>query len=254
MRASARGFSLIELALGLVIVATLLSALLVPLATQMDQRRTAETQTLLEQAKEALLGFAAGTGRLPCPATEGTNGAEAVVDINTGACTRQRGFLPAATLGLSPVDSAGFQTDSFGGDLNRIRYAVSAANRAPSVTNRLYTMTNGLRGADAAQLIAGDPQGLNLTVCSTRSDNPSTCSAGLTLANQNVVAVVFSVGKSRAVRANTADEDENEDITPGNQIFVSRGYSEAADQQFDDILLWIPPSILISRLAAAGQL
>ena len=63
------GFSLVELALGLVIVATLLSALLVPLATQLDQRRTGETQRLLEVAREAIYGFVVAQDRFPCPAT-----------------------------------------------------------------------------------------------------------------------------------------------------------------------------------------
>ena len=38
------------------------------------------------------------------------------------------GFLPAVTLGFSPVDSNGYAVDSWGSTQNRIRYAVSNAN------------------------------------------------------------------------------------------------------------------------------
>lgn len=250
---SQSGFSLIELALGLVIVATLMSALLVPLATQIDQRRTTETDRLLEQAREALLGFAAGHGRLPCPATAASNGQEAA-DVGTGTCTTHRGFLPAVTLGLSPVDGAGFQTDAFGGDANRLRYAVSEAVKPPTA-NKLFTVNNGLRGTDATTQIAASSAG-NLRICSLPSTTLTTCdgAGNVTLAADNVVAVIFSVGKSASIRGPSAGEAENTDATAANRIFVSQPYNERAGAEFDDQIIWISTNVLISRLAAAGQL
>ena len=55
---SSRGFTLIELAVSIFIIALVLGAILVPLATQVEQRQISETQKTLEDAKEALLGFA----------------------------------------------------------------------------------------------------------------------------------------------------------------------------------------------------
>ncbi len=252
---SQAGFSLIELALGLVIVATLMSALLVPLATQIDQRRTTETDRLLEQAREAVLGFAAGHGRLPCPATATSNGQESPSPPSSnGVCTTHRGFLPAVTLGLSPVDGAGFQTDAFGGDINRLRYAVSEAVK-PSTANMLFTAPNGLRGIDAASQIATSSTG-NLRVCSLDSTVLADCNGAgnVTLAANNVVAVILSVGKSAPIRGPSSGETENVDQTAGNRIFVSQPYNERAGAEFDDQILWISTNVLISRLAAAGQL
>jgi len=251
LRGSQRGFSLIELALGLIIVATMLSALLVPLATQMDQRRTSETTALLEQAREALLGFAVGRGRFPCPAIATSNGQESFSNAADGTCTTQRGFLPAVTLGLSPVDANGFQLDGFGGATNRIRYAVSDAIK--SATNKLYTVDAGIRGANIAAQIAASSTG-NFSICSVASTQDTTCSHGVTLANQTAIVVVYSLGKGAATRDNSTDEAENVSAVAAKRILVSRGYSDAAGQEFDDILLWISPSVLISRLAAAGQL
>jgi prepilin-type N-terminal cleavage/methylation domain-containing protein len=64
-----RGFSLVEIAIVMVIIAILITAVGIPLATQVDQQRNVETQKQLEQIKEAIYGYAMANGRLPCPAT-----------------------------------------------------------------------------------------------------------------------------------------------------------------------------------------
>ena len=53
-----RGFTLIELAVVVAIFGLLLTILVVPLSTQFDQQRAAETQKQLENVREALIGFA----------------------------------------------------------------------------------------------------------------------------------------------------------------------------------------------------
>ncbi len=63
-----KGFSLIELAIVLVVVALLIGGLLVPLSMQIEQQRIRDTQKTLEEIKEALVGFAIANGRLPRPA------------------------------------------------------------------------------------------------------------------------------------------------------------------------------------------
>ena len=250
------GFSLIELAIGLVIVATMLSALLVPLATQLDQRRTAETQALLEEAREALLGFAIGQDRFPCPASNTSSGQEAFAttsppgSASDGQCATYRGWLPAATLGLSPVDRAGYQTDGFGGDTNRIRYAIADADHPTSTGNKLFTSTHGMVTATLAN-VATDTTG-RLSICAQASTANTTCSAGAVLANGNAIAVILSVGKNPDGRSD--DENENLDAAAGNRIFVSRTHSDLAGGQFDDLVLWISPNVVISRLAAAGKI
>ena len=65
-----RGFTLIELAVVIAIVALLLGALLVPLATQIQGRNVKETRESLAEIKEALMGYAMTQGRLPCPDTD----------------------------------------------------------------------------------------------------------------------------------------------------------------------------------------
>src|SRR5258706_10493071 len=63
-----KGFSLVELAVALAIIALLLAGALIPLSTQMDVRNVADTQRTMESIREAIVGFAQANGRLPCPA------------------------------------------------------------------------------------------------------------------------------------------------------------------------------------------
>ena len=247
------GFSLIELAIGLVIVATLLSSLLVPLVTQLDQKRTAETQRLLEQAREALIGFAAANNRLPCPATGATGNESFAVGgtATTGACLvtpGTTGFLPGATLGLSPLDAQGFYVDAFASDRNRIRYAVS--NQTISTVTNPFTRINGMKNATMIAIAASS----NLLFVCSATPAASNCGTATALANGTAIAVVFSPGKNAILNAPSADELENTDT---DNVFVSRTYSDrtgGTSTVFDDQMLWLSPAPLFSRLLSAGAL
>jgi len=89
-----RGFTLTELAVVFAIASLLLATGLYTLAAQTDQRNFEETRRRLEAARELLLGFAIVVGRLPCPATATSGGAEAITTPPNCDAT-YGGFLPA---------------------------------------------------------------------------------------------------------------------------------------------------------------
>jgi prepilin-type N-terminal cleavage/methylation domain-containing protein len=280
-RTRSRGFSLIELAIGLVIVATLLSALLVPLATQMDQQRAAETRRQLETARDALMGFATSHGRLPCPATDLSNGVEAFLpptgSAANGQCASAHGFLPGVTLGLSPLDGNGYYRDAYGTLSNRIRYAVSLSNvdrysnsvdcatrtippgtPAVAIIRPLTTSPSAGAGMRAATMQAiaqaATCDNFFFTVCTTGAN--CTGAGNQTLSNGGAMVVVWSLGRNAGDTGRTtpADELENQD---NDNFFVlrdRRDRREDADNEFDDYVLWISPSLLLARMAAAGAL
>ena len=116
------------------IIALLLGSILVPLQTQIESRNFENTQRILEQAREALVGYAGAYGYFPCPASATSNGLESGPNHATGACAAvvtgtnaYIGFLPAAALGFTPTDAQGYAVDAWGQSLdrNRIRYAIS---------------------------------------------------------------------------------------------------------------------------------
>ena len=152
-----RGSSLVEIAVVLIIITLLLTMVAVPLATQIEQRRVEDTQKFLENAKDALYGFAAANGRLPCPATAGSSGQEA--PLGGGVCTTMVGFLPAVTLGITPVDASGFAADAWadGTAARRIRYATSTSNASA------LTTTDGVK----TQTMTSVATSTHLYVCST---------------------------------------------------------------------------------------
>lgn len=230
-RSIVRGFTLVEVAVAMLVVALLLGSLLAPLATQLDQRNYAHTQRILEETREALLGFAMANGRLPRPATSDLDGSERTTDCLTNAeCT---GYVPWVALGTA-------RTDSWG---KLLRYSVTRAF------------------ANSGATVTLDTAGVKRVMTRTGTGT-------LILADQ-VVAVVISHGAhnwGRGIDGNdhgdasstNADEDANathdgQDSAP----FYARTRSEvptAPGGEFDDVVIWIPQTLLASRLIAAGRL
>jgi prepilin-type N-terminal cleavage/methylation domain-containing protein len=116
MKRGQQGFTLIELAIVLVVLTILAGGLLVPLTKRIEAERIRSTQQTLEDAQQALIGYAmshrAADNRpyLPCPdkmtvtniVTNKPN--DGLEDRTTGAspgpCEVQEGNFPWATLGI----------------------------------------------------------------------------------------------------------------------------------------------------------
>jgi prepilin-type N-terminal cleavage/methylation domain-containing protein len=254
-------FTLVELAVVLMIVGLLLSSLTYTLSAHIEQRARENTTRTLEQAREALIGFAITNGRLPCPASSASNGLE--TPAGGGDCANYNdGFLPAVTLGFHPTDASGYAVDGWG---NRLRYAVarniascSGTSAVPHFTARAALKQNGMSCL---------PSATELLVCkssaSVPAPAPGSCgSADNSVTNNGtVVAVVFSPGKNfptaqsaaAALAAGRNDEAANLD---GNTVYISHPPAPggAMGGEFDDQVLWIPVGLLYGRLAAAGVL
>jgi prepilin-type N-terminal cleavage/methylation domain-containing protein len=235
--AAARGFSLIELAIAIVVIAVFLSAVMVPLTTQVDQRKTGDTQRMLEEIKEALIGFTLANGRLPCPASAASNGVEN--PLGGGVCTNPNdGFVPGATLALTGLDAQGYAVDSWG---TRIRYAVTIANA------NAFTTNNGIRTLGMGSLAP------SLWVCPTATGiTANDCGAGNAFLANSAVAVIHSSGPNWATGGG-ADEAAN---LNADQVFVShqRSGTNAPNGEFDDLVTWLSPTVLFSRMVSAGRL
>ena len=260
------GFSLVEIAVVLLIISVLIAIVAVPLSTQMEQRRTEETQKQLETIKEAIIGFALARGRLPCASLQADKGRE-VVDEATGVCGAYSGFLPAATLGISPIDSDGFAIDAWGLTQNRIRYAVmdittatGAFTECPATAvAHVLTKRDGIRGATMNCLAKYSetvtPFRTLLTVCGqTPSAGAPYCASSM-LTNA-APFVVISLGKNAATGAVGADETYNAGTTGSGRVFVSRTASAAGTPggEFDDIVTWGSLNTLFARMVQAGKL
>ena len=240
-RARQQGFTLIEIAVAVLVITLLLGSLLVPLNTQVEQRQIGETERRLAEIKEALIGFAAINGYLPCPAISATDGTE---DRTAGACTlvggnpKRDGMLPWATLGVSPLDS----------------------------WNNLYRYSVDPDFSDINNLIALDRKG-DIVL---RSRNAAGAAINLTNASDPEIPVVVlshggnahgatgEGGLARATRTGWGSgvDDEFTNATNATEFWVrTRTTNPAANgKEFDDIVVWISPNVLMARLVAAGRL
>jgi prepilin-type N-terminal cleavage/methylation domain-containing protein len=261
------GFTLIEVALAIFIMALLLTGVVLPLRTQLEVRMVDETQRLLEEAKEALLGYAAMYGHFPCPASATSNGFEAAGTLHEaddtlgervcpGGPAGYIGFLPAAELGITTVDAQGYAIDGWGQPENRIRYAVSdvTIGGVGGVVDGL-TSEGGIQGAGIDDLNSTQ----YLHVC--RSSGVVgfvagvTCGPSTNVLTTQAAVVIWSVG-ANARTGGAGDEAENPNPNGGtvDKTFVSRPRSPGAATAFDDMLVWIPLPLIVNRLVAVGYL
>jgi len=239
------GFTLIEMAMVMLIVGMMLSGLFSSLGQSTENKRRTDAAAQLARVDEALYGYAQTYGRLPCPATDASAGVEA--PVGGGVCTAAHGFVPYVTLGLQSAPSAGgLMMDPW---QTPLRYSVATLL---SGGNRAFTSVAGMRNlfATGATLTPLDP----LLLCV--SDTPA-C-AGVVAAS-TVPALVLSMGGNgpEFSGASSAQEQENAGAllgginVPGDNQFVIQGYSEL---NFDDLVVYLSPNLLFGRLISAGRL
>jgi prepilin-type N-terminal cleavage/methylation domain-containing protein len=240
----AAGFTLIELAAVIAIIALLLGVIMAPLATQFRVRTMNDAERDLEEIKEALIGYAMTNQRLPCPDTDSTpDGQEN--PPGGGTCAASEGLLPWITLGVDAADVWG----------RLYRYRVS-----PEFT---FQTVPGSPPA-ASQLDLNDAGDINIV---DRAGDKSE----ITLTTTAVAAIVSLGGNGfggrdtdgNALAAPTgSDELEN---TDGDLKFVRRIYSPGAATcsdtagttpfcEYDDLVTWIPEPVLKNHLVEAERL
>ena len=270
-RHAERGFTLVELAVVIAIVALLLGAILLPLATQQQLRKNKEAERDLREIKEALIGFAVANGRLPWP--DRSFSPDGVEDPPAGfptpgvlavPCTVCEGLLPWATLGLAPTDPWGRiyryrMSPEFG-------FPVQTGQPAGGVDNRFDLLDVGTIRIN------------------TRGDDPASGGGGEQkediVLTTDAAAAILSAGSngSGGTRPDAStipsapvgtDEQINSDggspAAPNPHFYarqitlpVTGACSDTVEGttfcEFDDLVTWIPRVVLINRMVEAGRL
>ena len=239
---SCQGFTLIEMSIVLIVISLILAGVLKTVGVQRQQLKRDETRQQLETIKEAIIGFVLTNGRLPCPDND-TDGVEDPQNpANQEDCDVNEGWLPHMDIGAGNVDTWG----------SRFRYRIrgsgnlSMADAPPALdgAGNIKTNASGEQiGAIASFDMTDDG---NITI-----DDE----AGNTIAS-NVPAVVISFAENaRTTIANcagvSAREQEN---CNGDTTFISSFYSNVTNQEFDDLVIWIPLTVLKTRMIEAARL
>ncbi len=224
-----RGFTLVELAIVLVIIGLIVGSFVGTLSSRIEATHIAETKQGLDDIKTAIFGYVYKNGVLPCPDTDG-NG-------ESNACTNS-GLVPSVTLGLGSGDAWN----------NRYEYWIDDA--AFAVTFDLDTNSTAADGGEIEQRNSAGTALVPLAksavaIIFSRGKN----GLGSTGVDGTVKVALPALG------AGHDDEIENDD---GNNRFVSRPPTTAgastAGGEFDDLLIWISEFELKAKMVEAGKL
>lgn len=226
-RAMTRGFTLIEMAIVLVVIGIMLSGGLVAIRPIIDNTKNTDTRARMERIESALQIHVIRFGCLPCPAAVAGDGTADVVGGAAGcgtSCTSDRGVVPWQTLGLSRIEGS----DAFG---TRFTYEVTPALIAANSMIRSgtsYTPLGAVRVRDAA----------GGTVTDEAAYVVVSHGANREYGYHEVTGTQFP-----AVVAAPAEEENGD----ADDLYVQDDFNDTAANHFDDLVLWRSKPIIIQR-------
>ena len=231
----AHGFTLVEMAIVLIIFGLLLTMFLTPFTTQRDAQNRAKTQVLLNEAKEALMGFAITNGYLPCPDTDPVpDGIENRKTTGTFDCISDEGILPWNDLGLD-------RTDAWN---HYFRYR---ADSTFSSKNKPFIIANSEGNSDIR--IYGENKVLLVSTLSQPA------AIVLSHGSNGFGAKSLSADGSVNLEPSPTGAEELINTTEADKDFVSHPPTpQGSANAFDDMLVWISPKVLINRMITAERL
>ena len=233
---SLQGFSIVELAIVLLVVSLLIGGLIASTRGFVENSRVARAKSELQHIREAIIGYAISSPnrRLPCPA-------EVICSAGRLALTAAGGIEQnpgGANCGANPENVWGyvpFQT-------------LGTPDRDPWGNYYVYRIDDNY----------GSTIELNTD---SLIDIRDSANVGFNVVARDVAAVIYSVGPNAGANPST-DEAENFNIacaggisaTIRNEILVSKALvpAGAAQPEFDDIVHWISPYLIKARIAQAG--
>lgn len=274
------GFSLVELAITMVIIGLLLGSIVIPISDTFQFTQVKSNAEKLKTAKESIIGFTIANGRLPCPAESWESGVEmtncnnssnstiyprdgSTNEIKSGVIT---GMLPHKSLSIFPRE------DVYG---NPIFYTVERRLTVNEDTHNKNSNSSSFRNIAL--------NNINLTSIEVKGRSEATLDE-LSYGN-NVAFVLLSLGKKNNAISPTSsnntyvtstipqgDERVNAtnccktipyDNSKSSVIYFSRNYNENIEAKnssnvpvgaFDDQLIWAPWYQLIGIMTQANRL
>jgi len=283
-RINQSGFTLLEVTIVVLIVSILLGFTVALIPKQQELKRYKEADREMDKILDAIVGFAQIYGRLPCPSAAASAG------VSAGGgnidCVTFGGFVPSSTLGFNGrLNTDGLLSDPWG---NPYRYYVSSGD-VGGLAGGDFVMNGDMQQVGLVDVLdlpnndlSGDGyidlDGRYLICDAAGSDTSDLCTGANTVFGNpdpfgipyaGAIVVLQSLGKNGndIAAGNTGapvgDELENrgdtltdgyrlKNVAGGETTFVRRTTGFADD--FDDIVRWISPSTLFSKMIEADQL
>lgn len=278
-----RGFTLIEIAIVLVIVTVLLGYTLAMFPVQQELKQYRQADKEMTQIIDSLYAFVQVNGYLPCPATTVSNGFECRIDTAAGVpgacdgtnpaadtCDLWFGAVPAKTLGIEGrYRPDGLLYDPWG---RPYQYQVTNADSEDNDSSGTNTAGDGdgigdmvVQGGIRNTAISNASTTTldlflvtpDLSVCITdptpaAAGNDTACAAAQRIIGVSP-AVILSTGKDAATIASLV-QLENLDNGPTDTVFIKATRSDVNGAEYDDLVKWISPNILYSKMFESDQL
>jgi prepilin-type N-terminal cleavage/methylation domain-containing protein len=262
-RASNRGFTLVEIAIVVVIVSVLLTLGITALNAQLTNTAISATKKKQSTIQDSLTTYLGLHGQLPCPDVDyltlapdgienrGATGTPAIPPVTTNACASNYGIVPYVTLGL-PQEAAVDGWDNF--------FSYYVSNNAPA--NADWSLVANFHMGNVGAFNVWSTTGIATPLAST---------AGRT----GAVVLVVSHGKN-GYGAITVQGTPNTPPPVGNDEYLntlackanpgsaplctavdfwkrdSTDSTTAPGGPFDDIVLFLEPSDLLTPLTKDG--
>ncbi len=240
------GFSLLELAIALMILMVLMVATVLVVQNQRSYDRVLENTVYMNTVQSALIIFVKTNGFLPCPDVSG-DGKEDRNLATPFECTSDSGGLPFLDLGLPEVDAWGqpvFYAVNREADSSGILEITNARESAAYFNNQLapnpfFNLQTRPFGNDDIGVgtygICGEQTLPTLTTCNE-----------VDLIEDAAIALVVSFGQNGAAAwaainsgVSTGLDNAEAENVDGDKWFWKAAGSERAGARFDDQLIWI---------------
>lgn len=261
-----KGFTLIEMALALVVIGLLIAGGMNLMSASSDVSRYKKTQSLLEEAKEAVEGYYSINLKLPCPDTNFPP--DGVSDLQSnGVCVSSRGFLPFVTLGVGGEGDAWgqafkymVQADASKGAYIKPDSSVNPATTEQNAANFFVTQVNFCNPSRIAETDAANISVKSLDVDQNNiladhlafalfstGKNGAQTNAGMTNAfSGNGGCLTLLAEPSQGIRLEQENCDANSTLRYGTQ------QSDSNSVLFDDMVVWVGDMQLMTALRATG--
>lgn len=244
LKRAAAGFSLIEIAIVLVVIGILLSGGLLAVSPIVQQGKVTETKARIARVETAIQAYVIANGCLPCPAAGNSNSATNAnaglaeaggpnPDPCDGGCDLTQGVVPWRNLGLSEADII----DAYG---NRLSYAATSARCATS-SGMLRVGSSYPDGDIRVNNAAGAVTLVAAYVILSHGPDGADAFAGET-------------GTTRADSRGSATQDENVDVEAAGAVVFNQLPNNTIDgaDYFDDIVEFRTAPIIIQGCGAGS--
>jgi prepilin-type N-terminal cleavage/methylation domain-containing protein len=288
-----KGFTLIEIAIVVLILSILMGTAVTIIPKQQEISRYRAADREMDKIIDTIIGFAQINSRLPCPANFDSAGVENVTGnycANYGGFVPVstlgiNGRLNAATLLLDPWGNPyRYYVSSTNSDW---------CPSAPDCTSNLLTDftyagqmqeiglgdkwdwsdpddpvpgTDGIMDLDGQFVICDAAASAAVSICDVSATTVFGNPVGLKGPYRGAIVVLLSLGKN-GNQTPTGDELENRGSTAAGQYFLKKDHPVLGVREttfvkrttgfaddFDDIVKWISPSALFTKMIEAEQL